>query len=253
MSTTTVGGVPGLLPFAQAEQPLPTVNGVQVEALAPKDFLGPLNAYEARNAPKAIYAAGDRTLLESGRKVSIVGSRNAEPEDLKRTRQLVARLVSQCVTIVSGLANGIDTVAHDEALRRGGKTIAVLGTPLDQTYPAANAGLQRKIITKHVAISEFPFGTEIKRKNFAMRNRTMALISDATVVVVAGENSGTRHQGWEAIRLGRDLFFLEPFAHSKIPWVTEQMSYGAQALSDKNLDLFLEHLPERAGLEPVAF
>ena len=86
-----------------------------------------------------------------------------------------------------------------------------------------------------------------------MRNRTMALISDATVVITAGENSGTRHQGWEAIRLGRELFFLEPFAQSDIRWVTEQMSYGAQPLSNKNLDLFLEHLPERAGLEPIAF
>lgn len=253
MSTTTAGAGQNLLPFARVEQSLPTVNGMQVEALIPQDFLGPLNDYERRNAPRTIFAAGDTSLLGCGRKVSVVGSRKATDDDLDRAQKLVARLVSECVTIVSGLASGIDTIAHREAIERGGRTIAVLGTPLDRTYPESNTVLQREVIRGHVAISEFPLGGNVTRKNFAMRNRTMALISDATVVITAGERSGTRHQGWEAIRLGRELFFLEPFASSDIPWVTEQMSYGAQSLSEENLDLFLEHLPERAGLEPVAF
>ena len=253
MSTSAAGASPALLPFHREERPLPTVSGKQVQALAPQEFLGPLNDFEVRNAPKTIFAAGDASLLPFGRKVSVIGSRNASPAALSQARELVGRLVSQCVTVVSGLASGIDTVAHSEAIRCGGRTIAVLGTPLDKTYPESNSGLQREIIARHLAVSEFPPGSKVTRKNFAMRNRTMALISDATIVVTAGENSGTRHQGWEAIRLGRDLFFLEPFARSDMRWVTEQMSYGAQVLSQDNLDLFLEHLPERAGLEPVAF
>ena len=253
MSSAVTEPVPGRLPFARKEAPFPEVNGKPVHALAPQDFLGPLNEYEVRNAPRTIYAAGDTSLLKAGRRVSVVGSRNATSAELGRARDLVENLVSHCVTVVSGLAAGIDTIAHEEVVRRGGRTIAVLGTPLDRTYPAANTELQREVIRNHVAISEFPFGGNVTRRNFAMRNRTMALISDATVVITAGENSGTRHQGWEAIRLGRELFFLEPFASSDVRWVAEQIAYGAQSLSDENLDLFLEHLPERTGLEPVAF
>ena len=253
MSTTTAGAGPNLLPFARVEQPLPLVNGQQVRALAPQDFLGPLNAYEVRNAPRTIYAAGDTALLQAGRRVSVVGSRKAAPADLRRARDLVRELVSHCVTVVSGLATGIDTIAHETALGMDGATVAVLGTPLDQTYPKSNTELQRRIIASNLAISQYSFGSAVRRENFVLRNRTMALICDATIIVTASESSGTQHQGWEALRLGRELFLLEPFASSGIPWVTEQISYGAQSLSEKNLDLFLEHLPERAGLEPVAF
>ena len=242
-----------LLPLRH-ETPLPQVlNGQRVHAFPPQEFLGPLNEFEDRNAPEVVYAVGDTSLLKKGRRVAVVGARDAAPEDLERTRDLVRALVSQSVAVVSGLAAGVDTAAHEEAMARDGRTIAVLGTPLDRTYPASNAKLQRAIMERHVAISQFPFGAEVGRGNFARRNRTMALISDATVVVTAGPSSGTRHQSWEALRLGRMLFFLEPFARADIAWVRKQMAYGAQVLNDRNLDLFLEHLPERAGLEPLAF
>ena len=253
MSTVTVEPTTGRLPFYREERSLPVVNGRQVKAFTPKEFLGPLNEFELRNAPKTIYAAGDAALLAHGRKVSVVGSRDASEEDLKRARRLVRELVSHCVTVVSGLAAGIDTAAHWKAISQGGRTIAVLGTPLDQTYPPANADLQREITAKHVAITQFGFESKISRRNFAMRNRTMALISDATVIVTASETSGTQHQGWEAIRLGRPLFFLESLLADDISWVRKQMSYGGESLGSKNLEQFFDHLPERAGLEPIAF
>ena len=253
MSTTTAGTGQNLLPFARLEQSRPTVNGRPVQALVPQDFLGPLNAYEARNAPKAIYAAGDTSLLNAGRRVSVVGSRKAAPVDLDRARDLVRELVSHCVTVVSGLAAGIDTIAHETALEMDGATIAVLGTPLDQAYPKSNTELQQRIIASNLAISQYPFGSAVRRENFVLRNRTMALICDATIVVTASESSGTQHQGWEAIRLGRPLFFLESLLEENVSWISEQMRYGGEPLGDENLDLFFEHLPERGAVDEFAF
>ena len=253
MSSTAVNEGRGLLPLARPQQALPTVNGVEVKALTPQDFLGPLNAYEARNAPRTIYAAGDTSLLEAGRRVAVVGSRKAATRDLDQARELVRQLVSHCVTIVSGLAAGIDTIAHQTALEMDGATVAVLGTPLDQTYPKSNRALQKRIIASNLAISQYPFGSAVRRENFVLRNRVMALICDATIVVAASESSGTQHQGWEAIRLGRPLFFLESLLEQKVSWISEQMRYGGEPLGEENLDLFFEHLPERGAVDEFAF
>lgn len=253
MSTAVAEPVPGRLPFARKERPLPEVNGKQVQVLAPQDFLGPLNAYEVRNAPKTIYTAGDTSLLTAGRRVSVVGSRKATPADLDRARDLVRELVSHCVTVVSGLAAGIDTIAHQTALDMDGSTVAVLGTPLDQTYPKSNRELQERIIASNLAVSQYAFGSGVRRENFVLRNRTMALICDATIIVAASETSGTQHQGWEAIRLGRPLFFSESLLEQNVSWIKEQMRYGGEPLGDENLDLFFEHLPERGAVEDFAF
>ena len=253
MSTTAAGASPSLLPFAREEPPLPMVNGRRVEALRPQDFLGPLNAYEVRNAPKRIFVAGDASLLRAGRRVAVVGSRKATADDLDRARDLVRQLSSHCVTVVSGLAEGIDTMAHRTALEMGGSTIAVLGTPLDQTYPKSNVELQARIVASDLAISQFPFDSAVRRENFVLRNRTMALICDATIIVAASETSGTQHQGWEAIRLGRPLFFLKSLLERNVSWIAEQMRYGGEPLGDENLDLFFEHLPERGAVEDFAF
>ena len=253
MSATTAGAGPTLLPFYREKRPLPVVGDQQAQALTLENFLGPLNRFEARNSPKAIFAAGDVSLLKAGRRVSVVGSRKANPRDLERARSLVQKLMSQCITVVSGLAAGIDTIAHETALNMGGSTIAVLGTPLDQTYPKSNVALQKRIVASDLAISQFPFGSEVRRENFVLRNRTMALICDATIVVAASETSGTQHQGWEAIRLGRPLFFLESLLEQEVSWIQEQMRYGGEPLGDENLDLFFEHLPERGAVEDFAF
>ena len=104
-------------------------------------------------------------------------------------------------------------MAHTAALDEGGHTIAVLGTPLDQVYPKVNAGLQRRIAERDLLVSQFPSGMKVTPKNFPIRSRTMALLSDATVIVEAGERSGTLHQGWEALRLGRLPFLMESVAN----------------------------------------
>ena len=218
--------------------------GLDVRRFAPQDLLGPLNEFEKKHAPASLYVAGDENLLRSGRRVSIVGSRKASSDSIKRARKLVRALVAREVVIVSGLAEGIDTAAHRAAIEYGGRTIAVLGTAVDVVYPKFNRILQQKIALEHAAVSQFPMGSPTRRHNFPMRNRTMALISDATVIVAAGRRSGTVHQGWEALRLGRDLLLLESLVQRDISWTRDLMKYGADVLSDENFEGWLDSLPE---------
>jgi DNA processing protein len=216
-------------------------------AYTPQDLLGPLNEVEQKHAPKVLFAAGDTSLLEEGARVSIVGSRKASSEGLRRASRLAAALAKQHVVVVSGLAEGIDTAAHTSAINHEGRTIAVIGTPLDQVYPKQNAALQDQIAREHLVISQFPPGTPIRRQNFPLRNRTMALISDATVIIEACDTSGSLHQGWEALRLGRHLFVTKSVADDPgLTWPAEMLDYGARILSDATLDEFFELLPPRS-------
>jgi DNA processing protein len=213
-------------------------------ATTPETILGTLNEVEQKNAPRRLFLHGDGTLLSRGPRVSVVGSRKASAEGLKRAGFLARALVAHDMIVVSGLAEGIDTAAHAAAIEAGGRTIAVLGTPLDQTYPAANRKLQELIGRDHLLVTQFAAGSTVTPKNFPIRNRTMALLTDATVIVEAGESSGTVHQGWEALRLGRLLFLMESVANdSRLSWPREMIGYGAHVLSRDNLDDSLTEIP----------
>lgn len=216
-------------------------------------LLGDLNDFERRNAPSFLYLDGDATLLREGRRISVVGSRRADASDLDIARLVTEALVKRGITVVSGLAEGIDTIAHETAMALNGRTVAVLGTPLSRNYPRSNADLQERISREHLVVSEFGDGTKVGRSNFVTRNRTMALVSDATIIVAAGASSGTRHQGWEAIRLGRDLAILEPLATKGIPWVESQLSYGASAVLLTDLGVWLDGIPERLPFDESLF
>lgn len=213
-------------------------------SLSPAEVLGELNDVERKNAPKTLYLAGDASLLRHGRRVSVVGSRSASPEGLARARSLARALVKHDIIVVSGLAQGIDAAAHQAAIDGCGRTIAVLGTPLDRFFPPENEALQRRLMQDHLVVSQFPTGYPFATRNFPIRNRTMALLTDATVIVEAGEKSGTLHQGWEALRLGRLLFLMESVAQdTTLSWPAEMIRYGAQVLSRANLERFLDEMP----------
>ena len=226
---------------------------VEIVAYKPEQMLGALNEVEKKYAPEVLYTAGDIDLLRTGPRVSVVGSRKATEEGLRRARALTKALVKHHAVVVSGLAEGIDTIAHETAIALGGKTVAVLGTPLDRVFPIKNRALQERIISEYLAVSQFATGYPTTPKSFPIRNRTMALLSDATVIVEAGERSGTIHQGWEALRLGRPLFLMMSLVeNSKLTWAAEMVRYGAQALERNALGDFLALLPERAVGEEVA-
>lgn len=221
------------------------------EVFLPEALLGPLNDVERKHAPTEFFFAGDTTLLRLS-KVSIVGTRNPSPVGIELTEELVRAFCLNHICIVSGLAAGIDTVAHKTAIAEAGRTIAVIGTPLDQVYPRANRSLQQQIMKEHLAVSQFAPGSAVTRKNFPLRNRTMALISDATLIIEASEKSGTEHQGWEALRLGRPLFVTGLLAKRRLPWVEKLIHYGATILPDNDISVILDAIPAPVPDEQAA-
>lgn len=216
-----------------------------------RSLLGALNAVEQKFAPPSLWTEGDVMLLQRHPRVAIVGTRHPSSEGERRARQLVKALVAERVIIVSGLAQGIDTIAHRETIARGGRTIAVLGTPLDGVFPKTHEALQKEIGDKHLLVSQYAPGTPVTKGNFRRRNRTMALIADASVIVEAGEGSGTLSAGWEALRLGRPLFLLKSLVESALKWPREMLDHGATILSAT--DDLVRVLPTDEIREAVAF
>ena len=201
---------------------------------SPQELLGrPLNEIELKYAPSKLFLSAGKSIPLLGPRVAIVGSRKASSQGILLTQEIASFLARRSVIIVSGLAEGIDTAAHEAGIKQGGSTVAVLGTPLDKFYPAKNAGLQKTIMRDHWAISQFPVGYPTEPKNFVIRNRTMALISDSSIIVEAGETSGSLHQGWEALRLGRPLFISKKITdNASLKWPKKMMEYGAVKLSE---------------------
>lgn len=227
---------------------------MQIIERTPFELLGALNDVEAKHAPSRLYLLGDEALLRHVPRVSIVGARKASLKGLDRAAAYARALVAGDVVVVSGLAEGIDTAAHEAVIAADGRTIAVIGTGLDKAYPAKNRPLQAEIARRHLLVSQFTEGTPIQRKNFPQRNRTMALLTDATIIVEAGETSGSLHQGWEALRLGRLLFLDESIVDDPaLEWPEKMMHYGAQKLASDNLDAFIDELPRPSAVGDLVY
>lgn len=206
----------------------------------PDELLGPLNDVERKNSPARFWYAGDPALLRL-RRVAIVGTRKPTEEGARRAGRLVRELANEGVVVVSGLALGIDTAAHRAAIEGGGRTIAVLGNGIDLCSPRSNQSLQETIAQDHLLLTQFEPGTAPLDRNFPARNRTMALVSQATVIVESQERSGTVSQGWEAIRLGRPLYLLRSLVESGLDWPALMIQYGAEVLDD--IEELLHDLP----------
>jgi len=136
--------------------------------------------------------------------------------------QVATELAAQGVVVVSGLAVGIDAAAHRGAMVAGGRTIAVIGTPLDRVYPKQHAPLQQTIHEQHLLLSPFAPGMGTTRSHFPARNRLMARIADATVVIEAGEKSGTIHQVRESLSIGRPILLAEGLLRGRgVTWARD--------------------------------
>jgi DNA processing protein len=230
------------------EEKLVTEKRISVYTL--EELIGPLNDVEKKYAPKRLYVAGQLPIPLPSPRVAVIGSRKASVRGLTAASDIARVLAEHRVVVVSGLAEGIDSAAHNSAIKANGQTIAVLGTPLDKIYPRKNAQLQEFIMQKHMAISQFPIGYPIQPKNFVIRNRTMALIADASIIVEAGNSSGSLHQGWEALRLGRPLFIWSPLMHdSSLVWPQKMAMYGAMEFKDPAE--VLDELPSRQRILEV--
>ena len=172
-----------------------------------KDELFPEALRIIQNPPKKIYCIGNIKLLKN-RKISVVGSRKCTAYGKSIAETLSTKLSNSGVSVVSGLARGIDSCAHNGALKEVGSTIAVLATGIDRCYPASNQGLYNQISKNGLIISENPPGYICHRYDFPRRNRIISGLSDAVVVVEAPLRSGALITAEYAMEQGKDLFAI---------------------------------------------
>jgi DNA processing protein len=166
----------------------------------------PVNLKEIETAPVVLYVKGNLKAFTIN-SVAIVGSRKMTSYGKEVTERFAGELASLGVAIVSGLARGVDTIAHQSTLAVGGKTLAVLGCGPDLVYPLENTGLAKRIIENDGAvISEYPLSYPALRVNFANRNRIISGLSKAVVVVEGQEKSGTLLTASHAANQGRQVF-----------------------------------------------
>jgi DNA processing protein len=198
----------------------------------------PARLRHAVHPVELLYFQGHWDLVHT-KSVAVVGTRKPTDDGVARTRQLVRDLVKDGYTIVSGLAEGVDTAAHRAAIEFGGQTIAVIGTPIGHVYPKANAELQQLIAENYLLISQVPverYDQQDFRGNrffFPERNKTMAALTDATIIVEAGETSGTLIQARAAIQQGRKLFILNScFERGDLTWPARFEAEGAVRVRD---------------------
>lgn len=170
---------------------------------------------ELTPSPPWLYALGDTDLLRYPA-IAIVGSRNPTPAGREAAHAFGAALAAAGLVVVSGLARGIDAAAHEGALAANGMTIAVCGTGLDRVYPAANRALAGRIADAGLLLSEFGLGTQPARGNFPRRNRVIAGLCTATLVVEAARASGSLITARLAIAAGRDVFALPGSIHNPL-------------------------------------
>jgi DNA processing protein len=175
-----------------------------VRTLRADDAEYPTGLRHLSEAPATLYVRG-RLDRADALAVAIVGSRDATPYGLEMARRLAAELAERGITIVSGLARGIDAAAHRGALAAGGRTIAVLGSGIDVIYPPEHRGLAREIEAAGAVVTELAPGTRPLHYHFPMRNRIIAALSLGVVIVEAAERSGALSTASWAAQLGRDV------------------------------------------------
>ncbi|MBA4176090.1 MAG: DNA-protecting protein DprA [Leptothrix sp. (in: Bacteria)] len=161
-----------------------------------------------------LYVQGDLACL-SAAAVAIVGSRHASPQGLDHARQFAARLAEAGWVVVSGLAQGIDAAAHEGALKAGARTIAVMGTGPDLTYPSRHRALARRIAGQGALVTEFAPGTPPLPENFPRRNRLIAGLTQGTLVVEAALRSGSLITARLANEAGRDVWAVPGSVHAE--------------------------------------
>jgi DNA processing protein len=167
----------------------------------------PASVREIHQAPPFLFAAGE--LRVSDPAVSVVGSRKASERGLSIARGLAQALVERDISVIAGLALGIDTAAHTAALDAGGRTVALIATGIRKQYPAENANLHRRIAETGLVLSQFWPDAPPQKHTFLMRNATMSGYGLATIVVEAGEHSGARAQARMAVEHGRPVILTD--------------------------------------------
>lgn len=188
--------------FAEQECARLASSGARIVTFTSADY--PKSLFEIPDPPPFLYVLGELRSHETC--VAIVGSRRATSYGLMATSRLAEALSAHGITVVSGMARGVDTAAHKGALASGGRTIGVLGCGIDKIYPPENRTLFQEMTHKGCLVSEFPLGTLPLAENFPRRNRIISGLSRGVLVVEAAENSGSLITAQYALEHGRDVY-----------------------------------------------
>ena len=212
---------------------------------------------EIDGPPPLLYIVGDLENIDRWA-VAVVGTRRVTPYGRQVTQEIVAGLVRNGVTIISGLARGVDAIAHKTALDYGGRTIAVLGSGPDNVYPPEHRDLAKQIVRgRGAVISEYPLGTEPEARNFPPRNRIISGLSLGVVVVEAGERSGAGISAEYALNQGREVFAVPGNVNSPTSRGTNRLIQRGEAklvtnsndvLEELNLSMVFEHTAVQKAL-----
>jgi DNA processing protein len=221
---------------------------IVTERLLPPDARFPRALLDLQgNAPSQLWVRGRIGAIESPVMVAMVGTRRATPYGLRVAREMAGALARAGACVVSGMALGIDAASHRAALEAGGETIAVLGTGLDVTYPPAHRALQREIAAQGALVSELEPLWSGKKYTFPQRNRIIAALSAATIVVEAPARSGALNTAEHALQLGRHV--------AAVPGPIDQPSSDGSNRLIRDGALLLASVEEAlslVGLTPVA-
>ena len=226
------------------ERELELIQEYGCQMLTLYDAAYPASLKEIDTPPIVLYIRGELT-PEDSLSLSLVGSRDAKDYGRKASYRLSYQLAQRGLTIVSGLARGIDTAAHRGALEAGGRTIAVMGSGLSFIYPATNTDLAEKITESGALISEFPMETTPKPNNFPRRNRIISGLTLGTVVVEASNRSGALITARLAGEQGREVFAVPGEIFSELSTGTHRLINNGAKLVNTVDDLFNE-LPRHA-------
>ena len=212
-----------------------------VKIITINDDSYPENLKQIYDPPIVLYVKGEIGLPEDKKAIAIVGSRRASYYGLSAAERFAESLALLGITIVSGMARGIDSQAHRGALRVKGRTIAVSGSGLLNIYPPENKGLFQEIFKSGAVISEFPMETLPLAQNFPRRNRIISGLSLGVLVVEAARNSGALITADFALEQGREVFAVPGKVDSSTSWGTNQLIKQGAKLVD-NIEEIIEEL-----------
>ena len=213
----------------------------------------PIELLDLAQPPRELYAIGQTAALSKPR-VSIVGTRNSSAYGERITRTLTRAFVRCGVSVVSGMARGIDAAAHRTALEEGGKTVAVLGTGIDVPYPVGHRLLHQKISEQGIVLSENPPGLKAFKGAFPKRNRIIAALAPVTIVIEAGFRSGALNTASQALELGRVIAAVPgPIDSDQSRGSNQLLRDGAVLIAapDDALTLLGVSLPKEAPPPPL--
>lgn len=199
--------LPGQVTVASAAEDVRSwaARGYRLISILDEDY--PARLRGIHQAPPFIFTLG--TVLADDRAVSVVGSRQASGQGLAMAAKVARELTARKMTVISGLAHGIDSAAHQATLDAGGRAVAVIGTGIARTYPPENRVLQQEIAKRGLVLSQFWPDAPPQKHTFLMRNATMSGYGLATVVIEAGEKSGARVQARMAVEHGRQVILTD--------------------------------------------